>query len=118
MAWTNRGLAYVLPSHAGLGGGRTRRLRQLGVRARADPAKIVLDLAVTLAVGGDCLADIAVLRAEPGLFGLVALDPAVSRTIDRLAEDRVAALRAIKHRPGGGPGPGAGVSRVPKRGSA
>ena len=26
--------------------------------ARHDPAKIVLDLAVTLAVGGDCLADI------------------------------------------------------------
>jgi hypothetical protein len=30
-----------------------------------DPAKVLLDLAVTLAVGGDCLADIAVLRAEP-----------------------------------------------------
>jgi hypothetical protein len=24
------------------------------------------DLAVTLAVGGDCLADVAVLRGEPG----------------------------------------------------
>jgi hypothetical protein len=63
--------------------------------ARHDPAKIVLDLAVTLAVGGDCLADIAVLRAEPGLFGPVASDPTVSRAIDRLAEDPAAALRAI-----------------------
>ena len=35
----------------------------------ADPAKALLDLAVTLAMGGDCLADIAVLRAEPDLFG-------------------------------------------------
>jgi hypothetical protein len=60
-----------------------------------DPAKIVLDLAVTLALGGDCLADIAVLRAEPGLFGPVASDPTVSRAIDRLADDPVAALRAI-----------------------
>ena len=34
-----------------------------------DPGKIVLDLAVALAVGGDCLADIGVLRAEPGVFG-------------------------------------------------
>lgn len=34
-----------------------------------DPAKILLDLAVALAVGGDCLADIAVLRAEPGVYG-------------------------------------------------
>ena len=28
-----------------------------------DPAKVVLDLAVTLALGGDCLADIALLRS-------------------------------------------------------
>ena len=31
------------------------------------PAKVVLDLAVTLALGGDCLADVALLRAEPGV---------------------------------------------------
>ena len=60
-----------------------------------DPAKVVLDLAVALAIGGDCLADIARLRAEPALFGRVASDPTVSRTIDRLAADPVAALRAI-----------------------
>ena len=60
-----------------------------------DPAKVVLDLAVTLAMGGDCLADIALLRAEPGLYGRVASDPTVSRTIDRLAADPAAALRAI-----------------------
>ena len=60
-----------------------------------DPAKVLLDLAVTLAVGGDCLADIAVLRAEPGLFGRVASDPTVSRTVDRLAADPTTALRAI-----------------------
>jgi hypothetical protein len=60
-----------------------------------DPAKVVLDLAVTLALGGDCLADIALLRSEPGVFGLVASDPTVSRTIDVLAEDAPAALAAI-----------------------
>jgi hypothetical protein len=60
-----------------------------------DPAKVVLDLAMTLALGGDCLADIALLRAEPGIYGLVASDPTVSRTIERLAEDAAAALRAI-----------------------
>ncbi len=39
---------------------------ELGSRWRAihDPAKVVGDLAVTLAVGGDCLVDIAVLCAE------------------------------------------------------
>ena len=60
-----------------------------------DPGKVLLDLAPTLAVGGDCLADIALLRAEPGLYGLVASDPTVSRTIDTLAADAPAALAAI-----------------------
>jgi len=61
-----------------------------------DPAKVVLDVAVSLALGGDCLADVAVLRAEPGLYGLVASDPTVSRTIDALAADAPAALAAIE----------------------
>jgi hypothetical protein len=60
-----------------------------------DPAKVVTDLAVTLALGGDCLADIALLRAEPGVFGLVAPDPTVSRTIGALATNAPAALKAI-----------------------
>jgi hypothetical protein len=60
-----------------------------------DPAKVLLDLAVALALGGDCLADIALLRAEPGVYGLVASDPTVSRTIDALAMDAPAALKAI-----------------------
>ncbi len=60
-----------------------------------DPAKVVLDLAVTLTLGGDCLADVAVLRAEPGVYGPVASDPTVSRTIDALAADAPRALAAI-----------------------
>jgi len=60
-----------------------------------DPAKVVLDLAVMLALGGDCLADVAVLRAEPGVYGPVASDPTVSPTIDALAAGAPAALTAI-----------------------
>jgi hypothetical protein len=60
-----------------------------------DPGKVITDLAVTLALGGDCLADIALVRAEPGVYGLVASDPTVSRTIARLAADAPAALAAI-----------------------
>jgi hypothetical protein len=59
------------------------------------PAKVISDLAVALALGGDCLADIALLRAEPAVFGLVASDPTVSRTIDTLAADAPRALAAI-----------------------
>lgn len=60
-----------------------------------DPAKVLLDLAVSLALGGDCLADIALLREQPGVYGPVASDPTVSRTIDVLASDAPRALAAI-----------------------
>lgn len=63
--------------------------------ARHDPGKIVLDLATALAIGGDCLADIAQLRAHPELFGTVASDPTVSRLISVLATDADTALAAI-----------------------
>ena len=65
-------------------------------RAVHDPGKIIADLAVTLALGGDCLADIAMLRAEPQLFGPVASDPVVSRLVSRLASDAPRALKAIR----------------------
>jgi hypothetical protein len=52
-----------------------------------DPGKIVCDLAVMLALGGDCVSDLALLRAEPGVFGAVASDPTVSRLITTLAAD-------------------------------
>jgi hypothetical protein len=63
--------------------------------ARHDPGKVVLDLAISLAMGGDCLADIAQLRAHPQVFGQVASDPTVSRCLDALAGDAPAALAAI-----------------------
>ena len=65
-------------------------------RAVHSPGKIVTDLAVALALGGDCLADVAMLRCEPGLFGPVASDPVVSRLVARLAGDAPRALKAIR----------------------
>jgi hypothetical protein len=63
--------------------------------ATHDPGKIVLDLAVSLALGGDCVSDLALLRAEPGVFGAVASDPTVSRLVSVLAADAPKALSAI-----------------------
>jgi hypothetical protein len=65
-------------------------------RAVHSPGKIVTDLAVALALGGDCLADVAMLRSQPELFGPVASDPVVSRLVGRLAADAPAALKAIR----------------------
>jgi hypothetical protein len=65
-------------------------------RAVHSPGKIVTDLAVALALGGDCLADVATLRSQPELFGPVASDPVVSRLVARLAGDAPRALKAIR----------------------
>ena len=65
-------------------------------RAAHAPGKIITDLAVAVALGGDCLADVAVLRAQPELFGPVASDPVVSRLVARLAAEAPRTLRAIR----------------------
>jgi hypothetical protein len=56
-------------------------------RAVHDPGKVLLDVALAVALGGDCLADVGMLWAEPAVFGPVASDPTVSRT-DRHAGSR------------------------------
>jgi Transposase DDE domain group 1 len=65
-------------------------------RTTHDPAKVLLDVVVALALGGDCLADSAVVRAQPELFGPVASDPTISRGVARLAADVDTALPAIR----------------------
>ena len=81
----------------GLGEALTAGLaRWRAPRAVHDPGKIITDLVMTLALGGDCLADIAVLRAQPELAGPVASDPVVSRLITTLAADAPRALRGIR----------------------
>jgi hypothetical protein len=81
----------------GLGRGLSAALeRWRAPRAVHDPGKIIADLAASVALGGDCLADIAVLREQPGLAGPVASDPVVSRLVTALATDAPRALKAIR----------------------
>ncbi|MDQ1005620.1 hypothetical protein QFZ82_000104 [Streptomyces sp. V4I23] len=65
-------------------------------RAVHDPGKVLLDVALAVALGGDCLADVGLLRAEPSVFGPVASDPTVSRLIDTLAAGGKRALTALR----------------------
>lgn len=65
-------------------------------RAVHDPGKVLLDVALAVALGGDCLADAGMLRAEPAVFGPVASDPTVSRLIDTLTASEEKALAAIR----------------------
>jgi hypothetical protein len=54
-------------------------------RSGHDPGRVVRDLAVMLADGGDCVADIGALRDQDALFGAVASDSTAFRVIDRIA---------------------------------
>jgi hypothetical protein len=69
-------------------------------RGRHDPGRVVRDLAVMLADGGDCLADLRAVRDQQPLFGPVASDATAFRVIDALArdEDLLRALRVARAR--------------------
>ncbi|HEY6633178.1 MAG TPA: IS1380 family transposase [Rhizobiaceae bacterium] len=58
-------------------------------RGRHDPGRVVRDLAVVLADGGDCLADLRGLRDQAVLFGPVASDATAFRVLDAVAERRL-----------------------------
>jgi hypothetical protein len=76
--------------------------RALGVmrerRSRHDPGRVVRDLAVMLADGGDCLADLRAVRDQQPLFGRVASDATAFRIIDVIARESALldALRAAR----------------------
>lgn len=63
---------------------------------RHDPGRVLLDLALTLADGGDCLSDLAVLRDQPNLFGSVASTPTASRVIDSVDAERLCSIRSAR----------------------
>jgi Transposase DDE domain group 1 len=69
-------------------------------RGRHDPGRVVRDLAVMLADGGDCLSDLRAVRDQEPLFGEVASNATAFRVIDGIAGDRglLDALRAARAR--------------------
>ena len=65
-------------------------------RSRHDPGRTLRDLAVMLADGGDCLADLAALRDQVGLFGDVPSVATAWRALAALGPERVAAVRRAR----------------------
>ena len=65
-------------------------------RRRHDPGRVVRDLAVALADGGDCLADLGALRDQPSLVGEVASDATAWRLLDALDGERLQSVRAAR----------------------
>ena len=63
-------------------------------RSAHDPGVVLRDLAVMLADGGDCLADLGALRDQLDLYGNVASDSTAFRVIDSIDEQGLVRLRA------------------------
>lgn len=72
-----------------------------GLRQRQgghDPGRVAVDVAVMLADGGVAIADLAVLRDQPGLFGPVASDPTAWRVLSDVDSDALVRLRTARAR--------------------
>jgi Transposase DDE domain group 1 len=63
-----------------------------------DPGAVLRHLAVTIADGGDCVTDLAVLRGQESLFGPVASDVTAWRTVAKRAPKRLCQLRETRAR--------------------
>src|SRR5215210_3822470 len=73
------------------------RLGSIRQRRRGhDPGRVIRDLAVMLADGGECVSDLGAVRDQQALFGPVASDSTAFRVIDRIASEPelLEALRA------------------------
>lgn len=81
------GLAGDLSGAFASGSGRARRHA---------PGEVLVDLAVMLADGGECVSDLRVLRNQPGLFGDVASQPTAWRVLDAIDEAMLAKLQAAR----------------------
>lgn len=65
-------------------------------RSAHDPGRVLRDLVASVADGGDCLADLSVLRGQPDLFGEVASPPTAWRVIESITPERLGILREAR----------------------
>ena len=72
-----------------VGGQRVRR-------SAHRPGRVLVDVAVMIADGGEAIADLAVLRNQPGLFGQVASPATCWRVLDLVDADMVADLKRAR----------------------
>ena len=89
-------LLSALADRLGLTGGLTAALRCHSRKVRHEPGRVVRDLAVMLADGGDCLTDLGALRDQGVLFGEVASDATAYRCLERLDEAALSRIRAAR----------------------
>jgi len=92
-------LLVGLADRVGLTGALVTGLADLRLRrGRHEPGRILRDLAIMLADGGDALCDLGALRDQEVLFGPVASDATAWRLVAALDEPHLAQVRAARAR--------------------
>ena len=89
---SHAGLALIAQVSEKLGLTRALSLRLASLKQRRrghDPGRVIRDLAVTLADGGECVSDLGAVCEQEALFGPVASDSTAFRVIDRVASERL-----------------------------
>jgi Transposase DDE domain group 1 len=111
-------LLRMLADRAGLTGALSAGLARRGRWPVHDRGRVLVDLAVLIADGGEAIADIDVLRHQAELFGPVASDTTVWRCLDEIGPAQVrrigqarAQARARMWRLIGGPPPARAAGR-------
>ncbi len=65
-------------------------------RSAHDPGRVIRDLAISIADGGDCLSDLGVLAGQKDIFGEVASNSTAHRVIGSIGEVELEALRVAR----------------------
>ena len=95
------GLLAQVADKLGLSRALSLRLASIKQRRRGhDPGRVIRDLAVMLADGGECVSDLGAVRDQEALFGPVASDSTAFRVVDRVGSEPglLEALRAAHAR--------------------
>ncbi len=91
-------LLRELSVDTGLAGGWTNALLDTYKTFPAvhEPGRVLADLAVVIADGGDALAHLATLRDQDKLFGTVASDATAWRCVERVDDTHLARVQAVR----------------------
>lgn len=91
-------LLRELTVDSGLAAGWTEALLDTykALPARHAPGRVLADLAVMIADGGDALTHLATLRDQAKLFGAVASEPTAWRAVERVDDAHLTRLRAVR----------------------
>ena len=85
-----------LTDSIGLTAGLAEALRVHSRKVVHEPGRVVRDLAVMLADGGDALTDLGALRDQGVLFGEVASDATAYRAVERLDSGMLSRIREVR----------------------